>query len=1385
MERVKRRWWTWAITLMAAVVIAGAVISGLFQLAVLALPSYRADLAAWVTHVANRPVQIGGVNLGWRGIEPRLDLSDITLYSEDGDESLTVTRLSLGFSVVRLLTGDMLPERLEMSGLTLSINEDRNGQWTFAGFEPGQNGVSDDTREAWAKQMARFGHVVVQNCTLIFTGPRFGIDGKRVRLVRADLAQRSDGFGFDGRLQLPVTHGDLVELSADVQGPIAFPERWNGDFNLDFERLRPQGWLAPYLQPGVQIGAENLNGSIEGELQSGRVTRADVEIDSDGLIVARNGQSSGAKSMRLRAGLTRDASGWFAALEDFRFDDQLLARGSLRWTRDSNGHEIDINADELHVDRLMPWLAVWRDAPAVAAQAPRLSGTLRNIVLRLRTDTQGQTRYSATARLDDMGLAPADGVGVAHVSGEASANEGGGQLRLSHAPIELLAPKAIAVPITFDSVDTQLQWTRTVDGWNIGTPSFEAQLPGVDAKGHFQLALPGDHDAPVLDLGASFSVADLDKLKPYMPLQWSEHTRDWLQQGIAGGHVSNGQLTIRGPMSDFPFQKHPDGVFKIDADVGDANIEIGDGWPTIENVAAHLSVAGAGLEVDASAATIAGNAVDHVVARIADFGAAELTVDGSTHGEIGRYYDFLRNSPLHERLAGLLDQTHAAGAATVDARLDLPLHDIKTTSVDGDIALDNVQMFYSKLDQPVSGITGTVHFNNIGATANELHARFEDLPLTARIVPRDGTHGVVQADFPFTPNAGGRGASQFLPSFIREALDGTSQWHAELPIEEHGGTALTLRSDLRGTAVTLPEPVAKDADVAMPLSVRIGGDADAPLRIGAAYGGMLYADAALGPPDGQQQGLQLQGLQVRFGSASPPAGKGRFVVDGHAGTVDAAAWIALFAGDGQAKTAPPTAPVAAMPSPTAPDAPATTAPAAVSAADPGVHLDLIDLDVDHLRWQNQLTEATHLRWQPQGNGWMTSLDGVGAQGTIQWVGPAPGRIVARLSHVALKPQHRPDDEPIDDSDAAAVAAAAAQASDNGGPPAQPSHWPSLDLLCDALTGNGADFGQVEIRSSRIAQGQRLDRLKISGGVLDLDASGQWRRADGKSSAALQAMIESKDFDAVLGALDYEQNFRAKETKVKADLKWAPSTTGLVWQVAQGRVDLSADNGQLKAVKPGAGRVLGLLNFYALPRRLLLNFSDVVDEGLGFDTIGGHFDLGNGAAVTDDLTIKGPSVKIDMRGRIGLVARDYDQRVTVYPAGISSGVTLGAALLGGPAVGALVLVAQEVLDKPLDQVTQLTYHVSGSWYNPKVEKIDSHSLPKPDKAEPTTPAPAKVESKTQSKAAAKTPAVAPSKAPAAAAAKPVAATPAPGKPAAAANQDKAKAAPPTVTQETNP
>src|SRR3546814_3005816 len=98
--------------------------------------------------------------------------------------------------------------------------------------------------------------------------------------------------------------------------------------------------------------------------------------------------------MRLRANLGHDARGWLADLKELRFDNELLARGSLRWLQDARGREIDVNADELHLSRLMPWLAVWRDAPPALSQAARLSGAVRNLVLRLHTGVDGKTHRS-------------------------------------------------------------------------------------------------------------------------------------------------------------------------------------------------------------------------------------------------------------------------------------------------------------------------------------------------------------------------------------------------------------------------------------------------------------------------------------------------------------------------------------------------------------------------------------------------------------------------------------------------------------------------------------------------------------------------------------------------------------------------------------------------------------------------------------------------------------------------------------------------------------------------------------------------------------------------------------------------------------------------------
>ncbi len=1286
MERVKRRWWTRAVSLLAAVIILGAVISGLFQLAVLTLPSYRADLSAWITRVANRPVQIGGVNLGWRGIEPRLDLDDITLFSEDGNESLSLDRLSLGFSVFRLLTGDVFPDRLELAGVSLLVEQDAAGKWSIAGFTPADPATS---RQDWSRDLARFRHLRLRNCTIeIRSAPggsaRFAGLPRQLRVATLDVDQSDDDFEFDGRLLLPVTHGSTVEVSGDFDGRLAEPAGWRGDFELEFASLRPQGWLAPLLQAGVQIGAENVDLAVAGRVEAGALRSAELELESDALLLARGGKAERAASARLRAALRGEAQGWAIELAELSIGGERQARGQLHWRRNGSSQELDVDADELRLGRLAPWLGIWRQAPAALTPLARASGGLRNLVVRLRRNGDAAPRFSATARLEQLALAADAHLGFAQLSGELSATESGGELRVGDVPFQLMLPSALAQPAAFDALRLQAQWRRTADSWRISVPEFGWKIASTQGSGKLGIDVYDNRDRPPLvDLQARFTGDDVNAIKPYIPTHWPQPLRDWLARALVRGRVTRGQLAIHGPITDFPFHKRPTGNWQLDLDAAGVNLAFAPDWPAIDNAAAHLRFAGNGLKIDAQSARIGGAKIDRASARFDDFNEGLLQIEASASGDIARFYDYLDQTPLRKRLSALLEQTRASGDAQLDLRLDLPVHHLHDTGVDGSIALSDVQMFYSKLEQPIGGIFGEIHFDTQGVSGDSISARFEDLPLAVRIVPRAGTHGVVVADFPFAPNADGVGASQFIPAQLRAAMQGESRWRAELPIQDQG-SALMLSSDLRGTAVDLPEPLGKSAEAAAPIGVRIGSDAAAPLRVDLTYAQRLGADLAFAAADKPADsgaagngGLQLQGLHARFGvGAAPRAVRGSYLVDGHADTLDIAAWMGLLSGQSSG----------------------------TAAGNGGLRIDSIDLEAEHLRWRHQLIGATRLRYQPRSNGWHVDLSGEGAGGTLDFSGPAPGRLQARLDHVSSIPKAPPGELP----DASAEAAAAAQ--ELREPPLNPASWPEFDIIANRISGNNADLGRLELRSARINGGQKIEQLTVGGGIVDFTASGAWRRLDGRSSAELRYQLRSRDFEAVLKALDYAPNLGAQKFESHGELKWAPSPTGLVWQVASGRVDLDAQDGQLRAVKPGASRVLGLINFYALPRRLTLNFSDVVDEGLGFDSVRGHFDLGGGAAVTDDLEVRSPSLRMELRGRIGLAARDYDQRVTVYP-GVSSGLTIGATVLGGPAIGALVLLAQEVFDRPLDQLTQLTYAVSGSWDNPKVERVEARSAPR--------------------------------------------------------------------------
>jgi uncharacterized protein YhdP len=242
---------------------------------------------------------------------------------------------------------------------------------------------------------------------------------------------------------------------------------------------------------------------------------------------------------------------------------------------------------------------------------------------------------------------------------------------------------------------------------------------------------------------------------------------------------------------------------------------------------------------------------------------------------------------------------------------------------------------------------------------------------------------------------------------------------------------------------------------------------------------------------------------------------------------------------------------------------------------------------------------------------------------------------------------------------------------------------------------------VQATLVKLDDGISLKQLTATSATFNVSATGEWRGKDA-GLGRVQGALTSSDVQATLKQLGYVPVIEAKSGRMDFDLGWVGAPTGAALSEAVGHVQLSLDNGQVVGLNPGAGRVLGLTSVAALRRRLALDFSDLTDKGLAFDTVRGDLDLREGSAYTDNVLVKGPAAEIGLIGRVGLKNKDYDQ-TAVVTGSVGNSLPL-AALAGGPVVGAAVLLFTQVFKQPLKGLARGYYRITGSWDNPTVERI---------------------------------------------------------------------------------
>ncbi|MFO7642015.1 MAG: YhdP family protein, partial [Candidatus Competibacteraceae bacterium] len=918
---------------------------------------------------------------------------------------------------------------------------------------------------------------------------------------------------------------------------------------------------------------------------------------------------------------------------------------------------------DVRVEKAWSWLMPWLDEPArqwLEPLAPR--GELPEITF--QTDAGA---FVVTVRLHDVAWRPGHGLpGFTNLSGSLEWTPERSRIDLDSRQVQIDTDGLLRAPVTLDTLAGVVSWEQTTAGLRFASPGLELVNADLAARVWGQVTLVETGET-LLDLRGEYREVPVERAWRYLPVAVIDpEAVAWLDGALVGGRVISGEGILRGPAHAFPFDRD-DGLFETRFQVEDAVLDYASGWPKVEGLAAQVTFRNRGLRIEASAGRLHDAGLRNLTAGIDDLENAVVRVQGRASGPGASLWSALQESPVG-RDWDALPELRIDGGSTLDLDLTIPL-DARPTRVRGRVGLADNRVTLPAWSVDLGSVRGEARFTESSLDARDLRAVWRGAPLRLDLALA-GPEGRRELQ---TRLRGRLGLGTLLgesAGALAGTIDGASDWEALLTVptggDEHGDQTLPftldLRSNLRGVAVHLPAPLGKAAAEIRPLRIRLRPRERETLETGLEYG------------EGVRSALELTDV-----ASAPRFVRGELRVNAGAARLPEAPGLTIIADLPRWELVLPAGALAV-----------DDAGASPSTASPLTGLRRLEGRIGELVVGNQSFPRVTVAATRHEGGMRIELDGARLEGRITLPdAPAPQHpINASLRRVHLQ-----------SGEESAPREAAAGAFD-------PRRLPPLVLTVSELRRDEVELGRLRLVAMPLENGIRLAECSLESEPRRIAIDGDWRWTDRGPVSRLRATLEAQTLSEALTVFGYPAPGVARgETRAELTAEWAGAPFAFALEDLEGVLQFQVGPGQLLEIKPGLGRMVGLFNVQNLLRRLTLDFSDLFQPGTSFDRIAGQFAFGRGQAETRDLTIEAPAARIELQGRIGLRTRDYDQIITVTPR-LGGTLPVAGALAGGPAVGAVVFVAERLLQKGIENVTRHQYALAGSWDDPVLERLDA-------------------------------------------------------------------------------
>ena len=1249
-----RRMLGWSLL---ALVILAALCVGLASQFLPVLARHPEAVARWLSGQIGEPVALTAVEARWNRAGPQLSLSGLRIGAMP--QVLDIDNAQLQVNVYSGLWPGIPLTELRLNAPDLELHRTADGQWRLDGFgrRPGAGSGASQF-----EQLRRFGAIDVDNARLRFND---AVRGFNFDLPRIDARLRHRNGRLHVGMLLHGEKGARLRLAGEVsEGDKA------GAFYLEGLAQDWAAWAQAASLHGISI--EQARGDVRAwlDVDDGVLSQVQVEADLSALALRRAeddvaaGDDAGEQRVRfatwqLDARLSREgADGWRVTLPRWRVMPEA-AKEAVDIVRQGHATRDGIGLLRVQADAIAlgPLLDLARLAPQTSTglrtwlAAAEVQGELHD----LRLLWAGPAHHRFEAQVSDIGWLPQSRIpALRGISGTLDGDARAVRLQIASGLWDMRAPDMLREPFA-PQVNGEILLLRDRDGLRIDTPGLRLHEDSYDILlgGGVQFL---HEEGTLLDLRADVAEAPIVVAKRFWPINvMPSKAVEWLDDALVDGRVAHGAALVRGNVRDWPFRQG-EGRFEALAELADAKLRYRNDWPLGHKVEGTARFINTAMELDLKG-EVAGVAIAQARGGVPNFGDAVLQLDVHAAGTGSALLGVLRQSPLRETYGQYMRSLTLGGRGNVGLALHIPLEPhLGEPRVDGQVDIERMDMRDDTWDLDFSTASGRIRFSEHGFSADELNVGFGGSLGALSIAVGDYTSGnqhlaeaSLRGRFPASTLISQNARSRWIDAWV----EGESDWTLQLTVPREDGAApkLRVRSDLVGTAITLPAPLRKDVAERLPLDLQLplppeSGELD--MRLGRLL--RLHGRADAG---GGFNGVASFG-DVPDDTAVPVRG---LHIAGQIPVLDAAAWGAVASG---------------------------------GTDEAALYVASADVFAGELNLLDRRFHETRLTMQRSDTQVELGVEGAMLDGTvlIPLEGLMQKGITARFQRL-----HWPE------SPESEIHGEAEEA-----PGISPALIPPLHLESLDTRFSGAQLGNVWLESWPTADGLHVERLDAHSEVLDLKAKGDWRRGTQGDHSEISLDYSSRDAGAMLGALGFSRLIDGGATHGQLRLRWPDAPGAFEWAVADGELSVHVGQGRVLEVEPGAGRLFGLLSLTEIPRRLSLDFSDFFKSGFAFNQMAGRFNIERGNAITDDFQIDAPSAQILLRGRTGLAARDYEQTMEVLPKAGSVLPAIGA-IAAGPAGAAVGAVAQAVLRQPLKDMTRTIYRVTGPWSDPVIEVVE--------------------------------------------------------------------------------